>query len=328
MTETFGNIKQVNVRKHWNNEAQDFTPWLAREENIRLLSEAIGIELEVENTEVAVGPYSADILARDSGTSRLVVIENQLKKTDHDHLGKLITYGAVLDAYMVIWLATDFTEEHQKALEWLNDHSTDEVSFIGVQIELWQIDDSRPAIRFNVISKPTEILRQASKAKVKEELTENRKLQLEFWQSFSQKLKATKKLPSVQTARPQYWFDVALGRSGINLSNIANTWDNKIGVRVYISTRIADLALPQLMNQKDEIEKEIGDSLLWNPNPDNQDKIIVLYRDAVLSKKDKWDEYLKWMIEKTLKFREAFAPRIKQLDLSRNSGEDNMGESE
>ncbi len=313
MESEFGRIENVEVRKHFQNEASKFTPWLAKEENIQLLGEAIGIELEVENTEVAVGPYSADILARDTGTGKYIVIENQLKKTDHDHLGKLITYGAVLDAGMVIWIATEFTEEHQKALEWLNDNSSEDIAFIGVQVELWKVDDSRPAVRFNVLSKPTEILRQVSKAKAESDLSEIKKLELEFWTLFREKLLATKELPSVQSARPQAWFDVALGRSGIFISNNVNTWDNKITLKVYISHKVADIYLPKLIEQKVEIEEEIGERLIWNPFPEKLDKTIILYKDFDLNDKERWTECLIWMVDNTLKFRKAFAPRIKKI---------------
>ena len=115
-----GILKIITPRKKWNNEARDFTPWLA--EHVDELGKAVGIELEVENVEVAVGPYSADILAKDTGTGKFVVIENQLEKTDHDHLGKAITYASVLDASTVIWIATDFTEEHKKILPKQNFH--------------------------------------------------------------------------------------------------------------------------------------------------------------------------------------------------------------
>jgi len=131
-----GKIKTVPLRSIWKNEAYDFTPWLS--ENITDLGEALGLELEFEDKEVSVGPYSADILAKDAGTGQYVVIENQLEKTNHDHLGKCITYSAVLNASAVIWVASDFTEEHKKALDWLNDHTSDEIAFYGVKIELIQ----------------------------------------------------------------------------------------------------------------------------------------------------------------------------------------------
>ena len=112
-----GALRPVEPRSMWRNEAADFTPWLASPDNIQRLGEAIGFELEVEHTEVAVGPFAADILARDSATGNYVVIENQLNRTDHDHLGKALTYAAALGAKTVVWVASTFTDEHRKTLD-------------------------------------------------------------------------------------------------------------------------------------------------------------------------------------------------------------------
>jgi hypothetical protein len=322
METDLGNLKKVNIRKKWPDEASDFTPWLAREENMEKLSLALGLELQVENIEVSVGPYSADILAKDVGSDRYVVIENQLRKTNHDHLGKLITYGSVLDASANVWITSEFTEEHKKALDWLNDHTSDEISFYGVILELWQIDDSKPAVRFNVVSKPADIIRQTAITKASENLSETKKLQLEFWTKFREKLSKRKEIPSVQSARPQHWFDVSLGRSGIHLSNTANTFDNKIGVRVYISNKVANVALPQLLQMKEEIEAEIGEKLEWDPNPENLDKTIGLKRDADLTKRENWGEYLDWLTDMTIKFRKTFSNRVKSLDLTKKVDEE------
>ena len=127
MTKKIGTLKLLDVRTLWANEARDFTPWLAQEDNIAHLGDALGIELDAVSTEVAVGPYSADILARDTGTGDYVVVENQLEKTNHDHLGKAITYASVLDASAVVWVAREFSEEHKKALDWLNDKTSDDI---------------------------------------------------------------------------------------------------------------------------------------------------------------------------------------------------------
>lgn len=305
-----GKIKNVPLRSIWKNEAYDFTPWLA--ENITELGQALGLELEFEDKEVSVGPYSADILAKDVGTGQYVVIENQLEKTNHDHLGKCVTYSAVLNASAVIWVASEFTEEHKKALDWLNDHTTEEIAFYGVKIELIQIDSSSPAIQFNVKSSPNEVVRQATKRKEQGELTETRKLQLDFWTEFKDKLKETGKIGSLQTPRPQYWFDVALGKSGINLSNTFNTWDNIIGVRVYISNKVADDWLPYFESHKEEIEKKIGSKLDWNPNPDNKDKVIVLTKPYELDNKENWKEPIDWLVNQTIIFRETFAKLIRE----------------
>jgi hypothetical protein len=318
MGKDFGKLTLLELREQFADETSDFTPWLAEEENMAQLSSALGIELELENTEVSVGPYWADILAKDAGTGRYVVIENQLAKTNHDHLGKAITYAAVLEASAVVWISSEFTDEHKKALDWLNDHTLDDIFFYGVLVQLWQIDSSRPALRFNVICRPADIIRQTAIAKASEELSETKKLQLDFWTEFRKRLLERKEIPSVQTPRPQYWYDVSLGRSGINLSNTANTFDKRIGVRVYINNKIADLALPQLLNERMEIEAEIGSELIWDPHTEARDKVIGLYLDADLERKDKWKDYLDWMTDTTIKFRRAFSRRVKKLNLTRS----------
>jgi hypothetical protein len=305
-----GILKTVAPRQKWINEARDFTPWLSN--NIEELGSALGLELEVENIEVAVGPYSADILAKDTGTGQYVVIENQLEKTNHDHLGKSITYASVLDASTIIWVATDFTPEHKKAVDWLNDHTSDNISIYGVQLELWQIDNSRAAVKFNVVCKPNDAVMRVARAIAIDELTESKRFQFEFWTKFRDKLAVTRAIPSLQTPRPQYWFDVTLGKSNIHLSNTCNTDQNTVGIRVYIGSRIVDTMLPYLESRKAEIETELGEVLTWNPNPDNRDKVITLTKTTDFRNEKQVDEALDWLVQKTIHFRTVFAKIIKQ----------------
>jgi hypothetical protein len=320
-----GELKLLDVRSLWPNESSDFTPWLANAENISRLGAALGLELEVESTEVAVGPYAADILARDSGTGGYVVIENQLGKTDHDHLGKAITYAAVLAAGAIVWVAPEFTEEHRKAIDWLNDNSFDDVSFYGVRIELWQIDTSKPAVRFNVLSRPSEVARKAAVTKASAALSDAKKLQFQWWTEFRKALLEQKVVTSAQAAAPRYWHNVALGRTGFHLSNICDTYANRIGVRVYMRHKHGgDAALAQLLEQKQDIEAEIGQPLIWNANPEALDKTITLVREVDLNDRERWPEYLSWMVRMTEKFRTAFAPRVRKLSLvlENEAGED------
>jgi hypothetical protein len=313
-TTTLGEIKNVPLRKVWKNEAYDFTPWLV--ENLERLGEAIGFELEFEGKEVSVGPYSADILAKDAGTDTYVVIENQLEKTNHDHLGKCITYASVLDASAVIWIASNFTEEHKKALDWLNDHTHDDIGFYGVKLELWQIDNSQPAVKFNVISTPNTIVKQASNRKELGELTETRKIQYKFWTAFKEKLEQSGEIKSIQTPKPRYWFDIAIGKSGVHLSNTYNTDRNEIGIRVYINSKQVDEWFPYFESKKEEIETKIGTKLVWNPNPDNKDKIISLSKHFDLDNEKGWNEAIDWLAKETLKFREVFSNLIREKNIN------------
>lgn len=315
MTVKLGQLKYLKLKSVWNHEEYDFTPWLAEEGHLAELSVALGMDLQLERIEVPVGPYFADILAKDA-SGDYVVIENQFGKTNHDHLGKLLTYGATLGASAVVWIAESFTEEHQKTVEWLNDRTIDSLSLYAVQLEVLQIDDSPPAIRFNIISQPNQVVRAATAAKTAGALTETQQMQLEFWTMFRDRLLEHKVVPSAQTPRPQYWFDVALGRSNIFLSNIVDTSASRIGVRIYIGNRIANSALQQLEVDKAAIENEIGEQLLWNPTPEKRDKIIGLFRKVDLSNRDAWPEYCDWLVEFVGKFRKAFVPRVKALKLN------------
>jgi hypothetical protein len=153
-TAPLGRLERVDVRNIWSTEAGHFTPWLARDENSELLGDTIGMELEVEAQEKAVGPFRADILCKNSANDDWVLIENQLELTDHKHLGQLLTYAAGLDAVTIVWVAPNFTDEHRAALDWLNTITDERFNFFGLEVELWRIGTSQIAPKFNVVSKP------------------------------------------------------------------------------------------------------------------------------------------------------------------------------
>jgi hypothetical protein len=161
-----GRLQRVTLRDYWLDEAREFTPWLAQEHNIALLGEAIGLDLEIEAQEKQVGPFRAGILCKDTLDGHLVLIENQLERTDHGHLGQLLTYAAGLDAVTVVWVASQFTDEHRAALDWLNRIADTDFNFFGLEIELWRIDDSPMAPNFNVVSQPNNWSKSARQSAV------------------------------------------------------------------------------------------------------------------------------------------------------------------
>ena len=146
-----GKLQKVDLRKAWNHEALDFTNWLAKDENLKLLGDEIEIELQLIQTEASVGKFNVDILAEEENTGRKIIIENQLETTDHSHLGQIITYASGYDAEIIIWIVKDVRDEHKQAIDWLNEHTDSKIGFFLIVIELWQIGDSLPAPKLNVV---------------------------------------------------------------------------------------------------------------------------------------------------------------------------------
>ena len=299
--------KQISPRKMWPNEALNFTPWLA--ENIAELGEKIGMELEVVGQEVSVGPYSADILAKDVDTDSYVVIENQLEKTNHDHLGKSITYASALGAKTIVWIATDFTDEHKKALDWLNDNTNEDLVCWGIQLELWQISEETASMRLNIVSRPSTNVKTIKSRSNNE--SESRNTQLEFWTKFRDKLQSTKKIPTLQTPKPRYWYDVRIGRSNILLSNICSTQKNVVGVRLYIRSSVVDMYYPALLAKKEEINKALGCEPTWDVNPEARDKTIGISYSTDLTDPNEMEEALDWLVQQTIIFYNVFSKEVK-----------------
>ncbi len=178
-----GKLKEIkDLRKVWLHEALDFTPWLAEEDNLSLLSEAIGLDITVDETESSVGDFNVDIYATETGTDRRIIIENQLEDTNHDHLGKLITYASGKDAEIVIWVVKRAREEHRSAIEWLNNHTDENIAFLLIEIKLYQIGDSDIAVKFEVVEKPNDWTKEIKRITNNYPILQAR---YEYWSSFN-----------------------------------------------------------------------------------------------------------------------------------------------
>ncbi|WP_417802390.1 DUF4268 domain-containing protein [Thermophilibacter provencensis] len=297
-----GTIQQVDVRVVWQHEAQDFTTWLAQERNLAQLGEACSIDLEPVETESSVGSFSVDILAREAGTDRRVVIENQLEDTNHDHLGKLITYAAGKGAEIVIWVVNRARDEHRQAIEWLNAHTDDGCSFFLVEIEVLRIDDSAPAPRFNVVESPNEWARAE---KTKSGLTDAKRMQLEYWQQFREAAlsdAAFSRHMRAHAAEPQHWYMVNIGTSRCRLAALMNTRADKVGVEVVVPN---DLPLGRALA---EHAGEMGTELGVRPEPyaaTKQSGVRFYLKHARVRDVDNWPALIAWQIESLVSLRVA-----------------------
>jgi|TARA_B100002003_G_scaffold71040_1_gene66247 hypothetical protein len=307
-------LENVDIRSIWKNEASDFTPWLARPENINRVGDAIGMDLTVIEDEKRVGPFKADIFCKDENSDNLVVIENQLEATNHNHLGQILTYASGLNAASIVWIASEFEDEHRAVLDWLNEHTEPEINFFGVRLEVVKINESPVAPNFKVISQPNNWTKSTNNSGYRcyGKLTENLKLMQDFWTHLNAQIVKNKSFLGVTRPRAQNWHSFRLGTSGSHLSAEINNRDKIFRARVNIPN---DLTLYEgLKHNRREIEKEFGETLDWQDLDGCKASKIIIYKDNChLNKEDQWEIYSNWFIENLEKFYQIFSPKIKQL---------------
>lgn len=310
-----GRLRRVELRDIWRSEAQDFTPWLAGESNIGLLGEALGIELEVEAVERNVGPFRADILCKDTQNENWVLIENQLERTDHTHLGQLLTYAAGLEAVTVVWISARVADEHRAAMDWLNDITESGVRFFALEVELWKIGDSQAAPKFNVVSKPNDWFRSSQQAKTAieaGELTPTRKLQLDYWTGVEDLLASRKS--RVNAIRPQayQWMGHSIGKAGVNLNTAMVVRDGYVRVELYLTGPTAKHYYSQLASYRSEIDQQIPD-LYWQELPEGNDSRISAALSCDLTDEDDWPRQHVWVVDMLIQFDQVFRPLVAKL---------------
>jgi len=316
MNKTLGRLEKVDLRSVWAREAGHFTPWLAEEENLVQLGDTIGLELELDSQEKYVGPFRADIVCKDTITDTWVLIENQIERTDHSHLGQLLTYAAGLDAVTIVWIAAHFTDEHRAALDWLNEVTDENINFFGLEIELWRIGDSLVAPKFNIISQPNDWVKTISATRKPPigELSSTQQMQLEYWTAFKEFLGEQRSPLKAQKPFPQHWTNFAIGRSGFHLSAAVNTRDALVTVSLIIDSPSAKVYFKLLEAQKDAIESEIGQALTWRELPGKKSSDITLYeRNFTPSERSQWPDQHTWLQQVLEAFHQAFSWRIKNL---------------
>ncbi|WP_380057508.1 DUF4268 domain-containing protein [Falsihalocynthiibacter sp. SS001] len=311
-----GRLERVDLRVEWTKEAQDFTPWLAQEENITLLGETLNMSLEVEEEERRVGRFSADILCRDTATADgdWVVIENQLERTDHTHLGQIITYAAGLEAKTCIWVAAKFHEEHRAAVDWLNEITGDGHQFFALEIELWRIGDSLSAPKFNIVAQPNDWKRDVGRAAKKLEganVSATKQLQLEFWEGVNERI-STNNVVRARKPSPKQWMDYSVGKTGFILRATISTQNNRVGVGLYIQHPDAQIMFDQMLEFRDEVEGTLSFALDWDPLPGKQAcKISTEFDVPEAADKSAWPELQTWVVDTLEEMHRCFAPKVK-----------------
>ena len=322
-----GKLIRIDLRDIWLSESAHFTPWLAREENLLILGETLGLELELEAQEKSVGPFRADLLCKDIGTNAWVLIENQLERTDHSHLGQLLTYASGLEAVTIVWIAARFTEEHRSTLDWLNRITDETFRFFGVEVELWRIGDSPAAPRFNIVSKPNnwnKLVTQAARVIDEAELTGTKALQLAYWGVLGSVLMAKGgPLAKERKPQPQSWMSYSIGRSGFGINASMSRPKRQVRAELYMSNPNAKAFFHLLYAEKAAIEADLGHPLDWEELPQGKDtRISTPLNDVDPEDQTDWTRQHDWLAAKLNELHRMFVSRVKALDVDAWQAED------
>jgi hypothetical protein len=314
-----GRLERVELRNIWLSEASGFTPWLARRENLDLLGQTLGIDLELEAQERPVGPFRADILCKDIGTDRWVLIENQLERTDHIHLGQLLTYASGLEAVTIVWIAARFTEEHRSTLDWLNRITDESFRFFGLEVELWRISDSPPAPKFNIVSKPndwSQSVAQAARAIDEAELSETRVMQRAYWAAFDKVLAASGgPVIGGKKPQPQSWMAYPIGRSSVTLNAAMVRPKKQVRAELYLSGAKAKAFFHLLEQDQAQIERDLTFALDWEELSEGKDsRISVSLDDSDPENETDWKRQHEWLARRLNEMHRVLAHRIRLLN--------------
>ncbi len=318
MSKKLGHLEPVELSNIWPDEAQNFTPWLAEEENLILLGKTLDMDLELEAQEINVGKFRADILCKNTVDDSWVVIENQLERTNHKHLGQILTYSAGLNAYTVVWIAQEFEQEHLSALDWLNEITHERFRCFGIEVKVWQIGDSACAPQFDIVSKPNDWSRavnQETQHAVNKNVSEFKQLQENFWTELNDYMIQKQSSVKLQKPKPSNHINASIGRARFCISAYMDKQNKKIRVVIYVGGPDAEAHFYLLKEEQKKIESEFGEALEWEERPESKEKYISLSKsDTDPTDEIDWQNQHEWLAAKIEKFNEVFRPRIKALN--------------
>lgn len=308
---SIGKIEIVPLRDAFRHEAHTFTRWL--ETNIDALSQRLGIELTVLEREKAVGSFNVDLFCEDR-QGNFVIVENQLERSDHDHLGKLLTYLVNLEAKTAVWVTPEVRPEHQRVIDWLNEATNADISFYLVQVEAVRIGDSPFAPLFTVLAAPDEQIREIGETK--KELADRHIHRQNFWAQLLERSKGRTRLFSGRTPSTDHWLQTGSGRSGITFNYISLKDGAGVELNIDVGDQQKNKAIfDELLNQKEAIEEEFGEPLNWRRLEDKRSSIIAwrVYDSGSLNDPDTWDALQEKLIDTMIRFDMALRARIAKL---------------
>ena len=308
-----GTLKTVDVRKLWPSEPGDFTPWLA--ENINKLSQILGKDLEIVQTEYAIGDFSADIVAKDLSSSSIVVIENQYGTSDHKHLGQILLYCAGINASCMVWIAESFKDEHRKTIEWLNNNTINDIGFYAIELEIIQIDDSKPVPLFKIIESPNKNIVSA-RANNPMGNSDTQEKYRQYFQYLIDELREKYKFTNAKVGQPQNWYSFSSENSKVFVYETSFALNDRVRAGIYLDTGDQNKnkeIFDKLFANKEDIEKEFGETISWERIDDKRACRIIVYKDGNIDlDTEELSKIKEWAIEELMKFKNVFPKYIKK----------------
>lgn len=299
-----GKLQEVDIRNIWAHEQHDFSKWLASESNINVLGETLGLSLTDIETEKFVGNYRCDILCKDEITGKNVLIENQLESTNHDHLGKIITYASGLDAAVIVWIVAEARQEHASAIEWLNLHTDESVSFFLIEIHVFRIGESDPAPQFQIIQQPNDFVKTVKSIANSKEMSKAESSRMEFWNQLNDYIDQHGKPFNKHKATKDHWYNVAVGSSQCYITIELVNKEHYVRVGLYIpdNKELYDT----IHKNKEAFEKTVGFPIEWDRlDGKKAASIHACIPGLNFEKQANYPQLMEEIVKKTLAFREA-----------------------
>lgn len=304
-----GKLEEVDIRELWKHEQYDFSEWLSKKENIENLNEILGLTLVDISKETYVGSYRCDLFAKDETTGIKVIIENQLEMSNHDHLGKIITYASGLDAKVVVWIVKEAREEHRSAIEWLNNNTNSNVNFFLIEIHAYKIGNSDNAPMFQVIEEPNDFIKNNKSTNSSDTMNKSQSQRVEFWNQFNNVLVERGKPFNVRKATTDHWYNVAIGTSDAHIDITLVNKDSVIGVELYITDNKE--LFDKLYQKKDEIEDDLGFKLDWRRlNNSKASRIVTFIKGLNFDDHSNYNELMNKTIDLAVLMRDTFKKYI------------------
>lgn len=304
-----GKLEEVDIRELWKHEQYDFSEWLSKKENIENLNDILGLTLVDISKETYVGSYRCDLFAKDETTGIKVIIENQLEMSNHDHLGKIITYASGLDAKVVVWIVKEAREEHRSAIEWLNNNTNSNINFFLIEIHAYKIGNSDNAPMFQVIEQPNDFIKNNKSINSNDTMNKSQSQRLEFWNQFNNVLVERGKPFNVRKATTDHWYNVAIGTSDAHIDITLVNKDSVIGVELYITDNKE--LFDKLYQRKDEIESDLGFKLDWRRlNNSKASRIVTFIKGLSFDDHSNYNELINKTIDLAVLMRDTFKKYI------------------